>query len=56
MWHRPKSFSECPLDALLMEVVEEQQMLAEEEHFTLSTWLIRLTRLLLRQSGRGEGG
>jgi len=25
-------FSECPLDALLMEVVEEQQMLAAEKN------------------------
>lgn len=35
-----KSFSECPLDALLMEVVEEQQMLAAEKNILLSLDLV----------------
>ncbi|MEB3217358.1 MAG: HAMP domain-containing sensor histidine kinase [Nostocales cyanobacterium 94392] len=33
-------FSDCPLDALLMEVVEEQQLLAAEQNITLSLKLI----------------
>ncbi|MBW4602958.1 MAG: sensor histidine kinase [Calothrix sp. FI2-JRJ7] len=33
-------FSSCPLDALLMEVVEEQQLLAKEKQITLSLTLI----------------
>ncbi|WP_341524934.1 HAMP domain-containing sensor histidine kinase [Nostoc sp. UHCC 0302] len=33
-------FSDCPLDALLMEVVEEQQLLATEKEITLSLDLI----------------
>jgi OmpR-family two-component system manganese-sensing sensor histidine kinase len=34
------AFSPCPLDALLMEVVEEQQLLAAEKEITLSLNLI----------------
>ncbi len=33
-------FDTCPLDALLMEVVEEQQLLAKEKHIALSLELI----------------
>ena len=35
-----KSFAQCPLDALLMEVVEEQQMLAAEKNILLSLDLV----------------
>ncbi len=35
-----ESFSPCPLDALLMEVVEEQQLLATEKNITLTLNLI----------------
>ncbi|MBD2528802.1 sensor histidine kinase [Nostoc flagelliforme FACHB-838] len=34
------TFSPCPLDALLMEVVEEQQLLAPEQEITLSLDLV----------------
>lgn len=34
------SFSSCPIDALLMEVVEEQQLLASEKQITLTLKLI----------------
>lgn len=35
-----ESFSSCPVDALLMEVVEEQQLFAQEKDITLSLELI----------------
>ncbi|CDN14607.1 two-component sensor histidine kinase [Richelia intracellularis] len=35
-----KEFNPCPMDALLMEVVEEQQLLAKEKHIHLSLQLI----------------
>ncbi|MBW4666256.1 MAG: HAMP domain-containing histidine kinase [Cyanomargarita calcarea GSE-NOS-MK-12-04C] len=35
-----ESFSPCPIDALLMEVVEEQQLFASEKNITLSLDLI----------------
>jgi len=35
-----ENFSSCPVDALLMEVVEEQQLLADEKDITLSLKLI----------------
>lgn len=36
----PPQFSECPLDALLMEVVEEQQLIAAEKSITLALNLV----------------
>jgi two-component system, OmpR family, manganese sensing sensor histidine kinase len=35
-----ETFSTCPLDALLMELVEEQQLLAREKNITLSLSLV----------------
>jgi two-component system, OmpR family, manganese sensing sensor histidine kinase len=40
-----ENFSECPLDALLMEVVEEQQLLAKQKNLNLSLNLLESSNL-----------